>query len=64
MYICKSERKGIMEKIELIRKLERAKRTLLKHQMDVENTRQRIEKYRRELQQIELTEKNNDFIFD
>lgn len=53
-----------MEKIELIRKLERAKRTLLKHQMDVENTRQRIEKYRRELQQIELTEKNNDFIFD
>lgn len=51
-----------MKKDELIRKLDRAKRTLVKHQMDVENTKQRIEKYRIELQQIELLEKNQLFL--
>ena len=31
---------------EIIRRLEREKRTLLKHQMDAENVKLRIEKYR------------------
>lgn len=57
-----------MEKAELIRKLERAKRTLIKHQMDVENTKLRIEKYKKEirekeLQELELMRKNFDFVF-
>lgn len=45
-----------MEKQELIDKLERAKRVKLKHQMDLANITQRIEKYERELQKIEHAE--------
>ena len=42
-----------MDKQELLDKLERAKRVKVKHEMDLANIIQRIEKYERKLQEIE-----------